>query len=961
MLSKTRTGGRKPGGGRLMAIAVIVLASCACAVAAQSLRSGGAPASGAREAQTASRPVVKAKWPDLPRCQNPDLSETTWRALVADTHLVPDAPASLPTDAQVRSIQGFLLKGHYEGWCHDFNASAEDKRTTGPFINGMAYGTHSRVTVFYSNEIVDWLKRGRKGAIPDGAVIVKTMYSTPAYVPAGQVQPIAGYAVMVRSAKASHDGWLWLLYFVPANQSYHFEYLTAQYGASFCLSCHAQTTGDDMTFADLSNLTGHAQTTYVEIGALVLPTDATHPAAPPIPVEPTYLRTQRKLLGDLIYQPLSPPLAHGNSELQAMFASQVPGLANPHLTQWEAMPEDLIDDHIIPKPAGMRGQHKFLSSDSCVGCHDASDLLNNVPPRMTIPMGIAVPTPIGARTRYNLSPYGEWSASLMSHASRDPLFRAQYEAELTQVPAAARDETAGLCMRCHGPMGERNAPELAKKDPKAFYAWSNGLSSHPATNARAEYGGLARDGVSCTVCHQMSAAGLGKPETWSGNFHLETKHGTINGPFDDPTTRPMKKAIGMTPTKADHIKDSGLCGSCHVLEVPVYRNDDPRPVKTAYEQTTYLEWANSDFSNPTSGKTCAACHMPIVAPTTFDANGLPVAGAPISTQIANLEDGTFPFVPNRASPDELATKVRSPFGRHTLVGLNNLTHAMFQQFPQVLGVGSVNFGQNMTLVPPSFLSAQETLTLADGTVKLGVSPIAITPNGVEVNVTVINQAGHKFPSGVGFRRAWLEVKALDEAGKVLWCSGCTDGSGLIVDGDGKTLPGEFATVAAGLMPDLQRVDSQARAQIYEIRHEDCEHQLTNSFMRLCASVKDNRILPKGWSPTGLYADVTRPVAARSAARPGQDTVKYVMKLAQPKGVAHIEVRMLYQAMPPYYLVDRFRELSPGAAPAPEASRLYYLATHLNIDDPNLRASRWRLEVTCADVKAGAASAATKCL
>ena len=234
MLSKTRTGGRKQGGGRVMAIALIVLASCACAVAAQSLQSAGAPASGASAAKTASRPVVKAKWPDLPRCQNPEQSETTWRALVADNHLVPDGPASLPTDAQVRSIQSFLLKGQYGGWCHDFNASAEDKRTTGPFINGMAYGTHSRVTVFYSNEIVDWLKRGRKGAIPDGAVIVKTMYSTPAYVPTGQAQPIAGYAVMVRSAKASHDGWLWLLYFVPGNQSYHFEYLTAQYGASFC-------------------------------------------------------------------------------------------------------------------------------------------------------------------------------------------------------------------------------------------------------------------------------------------------------------------------------------------------------------------------------------------------------------------------------------------------------------------------------------------------------------------------------------------------------------------------------------------------------------------------------------------------------------------------------------------------------------------------------------------------------
>ena len=433
------------------------------------------------------------------------------------------------------------------------------------------------------------------------------------------------------------------------------------------------------------------------------------------------------------------------------------------------MPLDLIDDHLVPKPATASAQRKFAGSDACVGCHDASDLLNNVPPHMTVDIGQPIPTAIGARTpRHNLTPYGEWSASPMSRASRDPLFRAQYEAELAEVPSAARSDTAALCMGCHGPMGARELPELAS-DPSAFYAWTDGAAPDPKLHKRAEYGGLARDGVSCTVCHQIAAKGLGTPETWSGKFYLEPKHGTINGPYDDPLTRPMKKAIGMTPTKADHIKDSGLCGSCHALELPVYRSDDPKPVKTAYEQTTFLEWANSAYADPAHGKTCAACHMPPVTPPTYDANGLPILGATMATQVANIEDASFPFVPNRASAVELQTQTRTSYSRHTLVGLNTITHAMFQQFPSVLGVASVNFGQALSLLPPNLLGAQETLTLADGTVKLDVSPLQLTAGGVAVNVNVTNQAGHKFPSGVGFRRAWLEVKALDRAGKVLWC------------------------------------------------------------------------------------------------------------------------------------------------------------------------------------------------
>src|SRR5437764_994699 len=56
-------------------------------------------------------------------------------------------------------------------------------RPTGPYMNGAYYGTHHVVRVWYSPEVTTWLEGGRKGELPDGAMIVKEQFSPP---PAGQ-------------------------------------------------------------------------------------------------------------------------------------------------------------------------------------------------------------------------------------------------------------------------------------------------------------------------------------------------------------------------------------------------------------------------------------------------------------------------------------------------------------------------------------------------------------------------------------------------------------------------------------------------------------------------------------------------------------------------------------------------------------------------------------------------------
>jgi hypothetical protein len=52
-----------------------------------------------------------------------------------------------------------------------------------------------------------------------------------------------------------------------------------------------------------------------------------------------------------------------------------------------------------------------------------------------------------------------------------------------------------------------------------------------------------------------------------------------------------------------------------------------------------------------------------------------------------------------------------------------------------------------------------------------------------------NKTGHKFPSGVGFRRAFVDFAVLDEAGAVLWESGRTRKSGVLIDQAGAPIGG----------------------------------------------------------------------------------------------------------------------------------------------------------------------------
>src|SRR6185295_15781113 len=92
-----------------------------------------------------------------------------------------------------------------------------------------------------------------------------------------------------------------------------------------------------------------------------------------------------------------------------------------------------------------------------------------------------------------------------------------------------------------------------------------------ATSVKAENHAFAADGVSCTVCHQVSADQLGSRDTFNGRFVLQpTPPDGVRkmfGPYDvDPgRTRIMRSVTGFAQAKAPHLQQSELCATCHTL------------------------------------------------------------------------------------------------------------------------------------------------------------------------------------------------------------------------------------------------------------------------------------------------------------------------------------------------------------------------------------------------------------
>ena len=122
----------------------------------------------------------------------------------------------------------------------------------------------------------------------------------------------------------------------------------------------------------------------------------------------------------------------------------------------------------------------FRVGADCARCHSVAETANAM----------------RSQTGDDVSPHGLWQGTLMANSFRDPYFHAQMERESKANPAVQE-----LCLRCHAPMAHHDVRMRGDKAPQL---------------ADVKDSALAKDGVSCTVCHQISPEGLGTDATYSG-------------------------------------------------------------------------------------------------------------------------------------------------------------------------------------------------------------------------------------------------------------------------------------------------------------------------------------------------------------------------------------------------------------------------------------------------------------
>ena len=865
--------------------------------------------------------------PALRAIEGPNPSNPCGRALPvpAELRLPQYVPSGEPVAIE-RTMLAYLMSYRYRqlGWCLD-----KSVRDTGPYIHGISYGVHPTVRIYYSPEIMQWLRNGRRGMPPDGAVIIKEQYpGKPAAAFAGlnedRLRP-TDWTIMIRRASASHDGWFWgeLYQGMFGDQRSPARYPLAGFGI-YCLRCHASAE-KAMTFVSLENIEGYPGTPlhyYVDNSWRIK-------TPPPPSIESPSTPAPRSSAAPLAVQ---------------------------------TFPPENIDTSL----ARAHGTQIFLTSDQCLGCHSAAPKL---------PFG-----PVMWVHGINVSEYGEWRWSPMALAGRDPVFYAQFEAEMAYLATikdphargALHRQVAGICSTCHTVMAKR---QLAADHPKLTFTPEMVFDAEPS-HWSFHYGGLARDGISCAVCHHVEETKTPPGQAPLAYFLNHKINGLFDlgpaaklyGPFKDNVivTHAMNESLGVKPHYSAYTTSSRLCGSCHTIDLPVVDSVPVAavPKEHSVEQATYLEWLNSRYQNEygalPGAKSCQDCHMP--AGIRDDAQGLALTH--IATKIALIQDTSYPKTTHAAAKSDMNVRVRQTgFRRHELLGLNAFLLMLFKQYPDVLGVRLTDYmtGSSAGLDNAIAQVVQQART-ATATLRVRTH---LSGRKLVADVEVVNLTGHRFPSGVGFRRAFLDFEVRDASNTraaPIFVSGRPDSRGRI-HGPNGVLPSEFFLRGPDGRQQFQDHFDEAhpitrpgQVQIFEELTRDHSGNFTTSFIRRDEAVKDNRLLPQGWTKSGpagmlppYFLHATYPVG-RAASDPryldggGHAVVRYVVTL--PAGIdpkrLRVDATLYYQSWEPAFIAQR------AAGNGPAAARFAALTSRLDLE--NTAFAGWKIRIAGASAR-----------
>jgi hypothetical protein len=485
-----------------------------------------------------------------------------------------------------------------------------------------------------------------------------------------------------------------------------------------------------------------------------------------------------------------------------------------------------VQDFFVPgTQMGMIAPSVHIPSTTCAGCHSGIDPANE--------------------------PYATWRGSLMGNAGRDPLFFAQMTLSNQDVTNAGN-----YCLRCHVP--------------------ASIISGHAMPPDGSALTADDAEGVGCHLCHTMvdpiykpgispvedqsilTDLGANKPNHYGNAMFVLDPQGRRR------SARPNPAALHEFILSPFHATGE-MCATCHqVGNVATTRQADgtyrynaigqasptDNPVDMFPLERTYSEWKLSAFANGgvdmqgrfggvgvSTVSTCQDCHMPrtstklcIVGPRRTDARRHEFAGA--SAQVLDLISA---YTQSDPSVDQTALSA----GRAAAV---------------------------------SMLQRAASLDLA--------------ATGPTLRVRVINESGHKLPTGhIEGRRVWANVRFLSAGGQVMREHGAYDAVTQDLD--------EASTTVYEMHVGLSESAAQATG---------LPAGPTSRMALADTIVKDTRIPPRGFVNSVYEADGC-PVVGTTYAD-GQ--YWHDGEFAIPPGAARAEVHLYYQNTPREY-IDHLRD------------------------------------------------------
>jgi hypothetical protein len=460
----------------------------------------------------------------------------------------------------------------------------------------------------------------------------------------------------------------------------------------------------------------------------------------------------------------------------------------------------------------------FAPSNECLACH------NNL---------------VGTGGE-DLSIGASWRGSMMANAALDPYVIASVRRESLDHPARA-GQIEDECATCHVPTAHKMAQAAGR--PASFF-------SHLSAGARAPADNLARDGVTCTVCHQIAAERLGTRESFNGNFVVAppTAEGRRRafGPLnpDAGRRRIMHSVTGFEQQEATHIRDSELCATCHTLITEAF-GPDGDVIGSLPEQMIYQEWRHSALF--AEKRSCQSCHMPT-------AQG-PVR---VASVLGDYQD---------------------TLSRHTFVGGNAFMLRLLNRYRHELGVTATSAELDA--------AARATIRqLENDTATVVIDQAVVGDGSLAIDVVVRNLTGHKFPTGYPSRRAWLHVTVRDAAGGVLFESGRVTDAGLIEGNDNDSSADAFE-------PHHVQITGPQEVQIFESIMGTPAGRPTTGLLRATQYLKDNRLLPRGFDKQTADRDIGVFGAASTDTdfTGNGDRVQYRVAVRNP---ATVDVELRYQ-------------------------------------------------------------------